>query len=1473
MADHGWQELKTPEGETYYWNSKTEKTQWEKPTELYSGNEVPEGDWCWMEDEVEAFVPATIKGRYNGKIEYQTRSGETKYRPEKNYNHVPLNMISLTKNVDDLVLLDDMNVPLIMHTLKERCKKDQIYTNVGTILISINPYKQLPLYTPAVMEKYAKRGDKEMPPHPFIIGDVCYHELFDDTDSRNQSILVSGESGAGKTEATKVILQYLADLAGSVTGVEQKILRANPILEAFGNAKTLRNNNSSRFGKWMEIHFDKQGKICGAKIIQYLLEKSRVPNQSKDERNYHIFYQLLKGGGKKLLSDLGLTSVNDYVYTSKSGCTDVDGIDDVEEFRATKQSFEELDFSEEDVLNIFKVVAAVLTIGNVKFSKNPANDQGSVISNRQVAQTAADLLKVDPAKLEEALVSRKMKIRNETTVIPLNVPQAEECRDSLAKQLYGALFDWLVQRINQSLSKDLKVGETKVIGILDIFGFEIFEHNSFEQLCINFTNEKLQQKFNQTTFKEEEAVYQREKINFNHVEFIDNQSVLDLIEKKPTGLMVLLDEELLMPQKSDKNFLQKCLRHEKESEGRFKKPIKIADAFTVNHYAGEVTYKVEGFLDKNADKMYDDLVAVMTASKEPFVLKLMQDGSRDNKASLGSQFRNQLNSLMAQINTTEPHYIRCIKPNSHKKSASEDFDAPMSLRQLTYAGVFEAVSIRRQGFPFRLTHEKFYKRYRCLEPSVKGTNWLNNCKELIKKIPCDLKELQIGSTMVLYRAKEQRELDLLRNIAVRKLVIRLQGLYRRYEEKNTYQNTHAIRLEARKAIQARSLDQLNKVIDRAREAACFEFKELVEAKKLRHYLLEEIRLNKVWSDLLPKIQDLLEPSKNDIETLKTSIADADAVGLDNPNSKKAREVESLLDRRADLLKTLINALDKSIETDLKNGLTEAANLKVSTSEPILQKVKTELSRIDDEKKHVEELKKVLSIPPNPLFGGITINDEGETTVPDSAKTALANAVSTAKKFGIKTPEGLKALSTADIVTKLRNAFMDPNTWGNEVEKALIEANSLELLNAPEIKASKDQLSLLRKIEETIENLQKAAQEFDVNLLAVQIDIANALRMEGIPPYQELLEKIRRIQAHISDGIATKNASKLSYAIAMGDEIGYSRPDFSDALKTRECVTGLENELAEYLKIIPERDALQALFKRTKDIGYVTAQTQELEKYANYEDEELYKLQEKASRAVGLNDRRIAKTNQLKEIFFGKFGNTIHWNQCPHLRTPQDFAKGEIFGKDKIKEGMLKWQKKPISNSLTLMEDKNLLKEATRIFKNILGWSGDKQLQFPAVLAKEVIEKCIQFEALRDELYAQLIKQLTANNNPESVKKYWELMYLCLQHFTPTPLLENYVEAWIRTQGDKYYYQIHTLHNTQERGIKATVASPEELLAEANKQQSAVKEPIFVPIPTVPPETPIDEVIAINASNQYYAGADANYVHEFEQYYNSGAQPS
>jgi len=340
----------------------------------------------------------------------------------------------------------------------------------------------------------------------------------------------------------------------------------------------------------------------------------------------------------------------------------------------------------------------------------------------------ARLLSVEVSELEKSLISREITIKSETTIIPLDLAAAEECRDTLAKHLYGSLFEWLVKRINNSLCAQLIPDDTTIIGVLDIFGFEIFEKNSFEQLCINFTNEKLQQQFNQIIFKEEEEIYLSENIEYQHINFIDNDTVLDLIEKKPDGVLCILDDELKMPHKtrSDHNFLERCIQRH-TAHDRFKKPIKIPNSFSILHYAGEVTYQVDGFLDKNKDQIYDDLIKVIMNSSDSFVVNIIGDVT-SKKTSLSAQFRTELTALMNMINSTKTHYIRCIKPNSLKKSAASLFDSPMCLRQLTYAGVFEAISIRCKGYPFRYAHKQFYDRYKCLNRNLKeqDKNWHYN---------------------------------------------------------------------------------------------------------------------------------------------------------------------------------------------------------------------------------------------------------------------------------------------------------------------------------------------------------------------------------------------------------------------------------------------------------------------------------------------------------------------------------------------------------------------------------------------------------------------------------------------------------------------------------------------------------------------------------------------------------------------------
>nr|GMC61542.1 myosin-17-like [Ipomoea batatas] len=485
--------------------------------------------------------------------------------------------------------LSYLHEPGVLQNLAARYELNEIYTYTGNILIAVNPFQRLPhLYDIHMMEQYNGATLGELSPHVFAVADVAYRAMIN--EGKSNSILVSGESGAGKTETTKMLMRYLAHLGGrsGVEGrtVEQQVLESNPVLEAFGNAKTVRNNNSSRFGKFVEIQFDKKGRISGAAVRTYLLERSRVCQISNPERNYHCFYLLCATPEEKKRYKLG--SANEFHYLNQSNCYELDGVNDADEYLATRRAMDIVGISEGEQEAIFRVVAAILHLGNVDFANGQEIDS-SVIKDEKSRfhlNMTADLLKCDAKSLEDALIKRVMVTPEEVITRTLDLEAALSSRDALAKTLYSRLFDWIVQKINISIGQD--PNSTSAIGVLDIYGFESFKTNSFEQFCINFTNEKLQQHFNQHVFKMEQEEYEKEEINWSYIEFVDNQDVLDLIEKKPGGIIALLDEACMFPKSTHETFSQKLYQTFVKNK-RFIKPKLSRTSFTISHYAGEVT--------------------------------------------------------------------------------------------------------------------------------------------------------------------------------------------------------------------------------------------------------------------------------------------------------------------------------------------------------------------------------------------------------------------------------------------------------------------------------------------------------------------------------------------------------------------------------------------------------------------------------------------------------------------------------------------------------------------------------------------------------------------------------------------------------------------------------------------------------------------------------------------------------------------
>ncbi|TYG53011.1 hypothetical protein ES288_D09G074800v1 [Gossypium darwinii] len=632
----------------------------------------------------------------------------------------------------------------------------------------------------------------------------------------SQAILVSGESGAGKTESTKMLMQYLAFMGGrnNNTGersVEQKVLESNPVLEAFGNAKTVRNNNSSRFGKFVEIQFDGRGRISGAAIRTYLLERSRVCQVSDPERNYHCFYMLCAAPPEDV-EKFKVGNPRTFHYLNQSNCFELDVLDDSKEYLETKRAMDIVGINQAEQEAIFRVVAAILHLGNVEFVKGKKTDgaEPKDDKSRLHLKTAADLFMCDEKSLEDSLCKRVIVTRGDRITKSLDPATAAISRDALAKIVYSKLFDWLVQKINISIGQD---PESKfLIGVLDIYGFESFKTNSFEQFCINLTNEKLQQHFNQHVFKMEQEEYKKEQIDWSYIEFVDNQDILDLVEKKPGGIIALLDEACMFPRSTHETFAEKLYQTFKDHK-RFVKPKLSRTDFTICHYAGDVTYQTELFLEKNKDLVVPEHQTLLNASKCSFVSSLFpplpEETSKSSKfSSIATGFKQQLQSLLETLNATEPHYVRCIKPNNALKPGI--FENNNILQQLRCGGVMEAIRISTAGFPSRKMFREFINRFSILAPEVLNGSYndVAASKRILEKSNLSgyqflhilhfaiiasamlfhrlilwltgLLLLQVGKTKVFLRAGQMAELDARRGAVLGVSAIVIQRKFRAY---------------------------------------------------------------------------------------------------------------------------------------------------------------------------------------------------------------------------------------------------------------------------------------------------------------------------------------------------------------------------------------------------------------------------------------------------------------------------------------------------------------------------------------------------------------------------------------------------------------------------------------------------------------------------------------------------------------------
>ncbi|KAL0119505.1 hypothetical protein PUN28_007766 [Cardiocondyla obscurior] len=779
---------------------------------------------CWVPDEKEGYLLGEIKATKGDVVSVGLPGGETRDYKKDQLQQVNPPKYEKCEDMSNLTYLNDASV---LHNLKQRYYAKLIYTYSGLFCVAINPYKRFPVYTSRCAKLYRGKRRSEVPPHIFAISDGAYVNML--TNNENQSMLITGESGAGKTENTKKVIAYFATVGASTKkdkedsgsqkkgSLEDQVVQTNPVLEAFGNAKTVRNDNSSRFGKFIRIHFGPSGKLAGADIETYLLEKARVISQQALERSYHIFYQMMSGSVKGLKEMCLLSNnITDYYFVSQ-GKTTIPGLDDGDELVVTDQAFDVLGFTQEEKDDIYKITAAVMHMGGMKFKQRGREEQAEADGTEE-GERVAKLLGCDCADLYKNLLKPRIKVGNEFVTQGRNKDQVAYSVGAMSKAMFDRLFKWLVKKCNETL--DTKQKRQHFIGVLDIAGFEIFDYNGFEQLCINFTNEKLQQFFNHHMFVLEQEEYKKEGIDWVFIDFgMDLLACIELIEK-PMGILSILEEESMFPKATDKTFEEKLNNnHLGKSPNYLKpkppKPGQQAAHFAIGHYAGNVPYNITGWLEKNKDPLNDTVVDQFKKSTNKLLIEIFADhpgqsgdaggggggggkGGRGKKgggfSTVSSSYKEQLNNLMTTLRATQPHFVRCIIPNELKQPGV--IDSHLVMHQLTCNGVLEGIRICRKGFPNRMVYPDFKLRYKilCANAVQEPCDPQKATQIILDAINLESDQYRMGHTKVFFRAGVLGQMEELRDERLGKIVSWMQAYIRGYISRKDYKKLQEQRL-------------------------------------------------------------------------------------------------------------------------------------------------------------------------------------------------------------------------------------------------------------------------------------------------------------------------------------------------------------------------------------------------------------------------------------------------------------------------------------------------------------------------------------------------------------------------------------------------------------------------------------------------------------------------------------------------------
>ncbi|KAM6966567.1 myosin-10 isoform 3-T3 [Tautogolabrus adspersus] len=1173
-------------------------------------NPATQADWTakklvWVPSERHGFEAASIR---------EERGDEVQVELAENGKKVLINKDDIQKmnppkfsKVEDMAELTCLNEASVLHNLKDRYYSGLIYTYSGLFCVVINPYKNLPIYSENIIEMYRGKKRHEMPPHIYAISESAYRCMLQDRE--DQSILCTGESGAGKTENTKKVIQYLAHVASSHKGrkdhnippespkafklqgeLERQLLQANPILESFGNAKTVKNDNSSRFGKFIRVNFDVAGYIVGANIETYLLEKSRAIRQAKDERTFHIFYRLLAGAGEHLRTDLLLEGFNSYRFLS-NGNLPIPGQQEKENFQETLDAMHIMSFSHDEIVCMLKIVSAVLQFGNIVFKKERNTDQASMPENT-AAQKLCHLLGMNVMEFTRAILTPRIKVGRDYVQKAQTKEQADFAIEALAKATYERLFRWLVHRINKALDRTKRQGAS-FIGILDIAGFEIFELNSFEQLCINYTNEKLQQLFNHTMFILEQEEYQREGIEWSFIDFgLDLQPCIDLIERptNPPGILALLDEECWFPKATDKTFIDKVLQ-EQGTHSKFQKPRQLKDKadFCIIHYAGRVDYKADEWLMKNMDPLNDNVATLLHQSTDKFVAELWKDVDRivglDQVAGMnetafgaayktkkgmfrtvGQLYKEQLSKLMATLRNTNPNFVRCIIPN-HEKRAGK-LDPHLVLDQLRCNGVLEGIRICRQGFPNRIVFQEFRQRYEILTPNAIPKGFMDGkqaCERMIRALELDGNLFRIGQSKIFFRAGVLAHLEEERDLKITDIIIYFQAVCRGYL--------------ARKAF-AKKQQQLSALKVLQRNCAAY--------LKLRHWQ---------WWRLFTKVKPLLQVTRQEEEM---QAKDEELVKVKEKQTKVEGELVEMERKHQQLVEEKnILAEQLQAETEL---FAEAEEMRARLAskkqelEEILHDLESRLEEEEERSQGLQNEKKKMQTHIQDLEEQLDEEEAGRQKLQLEKVTGEAKLKKYEEDILLLEDQNSKFIKEKKLLDDRINEMT--STLAEEEEKA---KNLGKVKNKQEMMMV-DLEERLKKEEKTRQELEKAKRKLDgetsdfqdqIGELQAQIEefkvqlskkedeqqMMQSRGEEEVSHKNNALKQVRELQAQLaelqedleSEKVSRNKAEKLKRDLS--EELEALKTELEDTLDTtaaqQELRTKREQEVAELKKTIDD----------------------------------------------------------------------------------------------------------------------------------------------------------------------------------------------------------------------------------------------------------------------------------------------------------------